>query len=102
MQPDQLGLRFKASTGVYDLAKYQMKVGGVPYIAAADAWIIPDSGRVNILAAGRLQRLRNAGVVLDSLAKFHKLYNGNIDVLSKEAFAGSAEYIFKTAHDANF
>ena len=96
----QLGLKFKASSALYDLAKYQMKVGGVPYIAAADAWIIPDSGRVNILAAGRLQRLRNAGVVLDSLAKFHKLYNGNIDVLSKESFAGSAEYVFKTAHDS--
>ncbi len=98
--PNQLGLKFKASSGFYDLAKYQMKVGGVPYIAAADAWIIPDSGRVNILAAGRLQRLRNADVLLDSLAKFHKLYNGNIDVLSKEAFAGTAEYIFKTAHDS--
>ena len=98
--PNQLGLKFKASSGFYDLAKYQMKVGGVPYIAAADAWIIPDSGRVNILAAGRIQRLRNADVLLDSLAKFHKLYNGNIDVLSKEAFAGSADYIFKTAHDS--
>ena len=98
--PNQLGLKFKASSGFYDLAKYQMKVGGVPYIAAADAWIIPDSGRVNILAAGRIQRLHNADVLLDSLAKFHKLYNGNIDVLSKEAFAGSADYIFKTAHDS--
>ena len=97
---NQLGLKFKASTGLYDLAKYQMRVGGVPFIAAADAWIIPDSGRVNILAAGRLQRLRNAGVVLDSLARYHKLYNGNIDVLSKEAFAGSAEYVFKTARDS--
>ncbi|MCI1189974.1 hypothetical protein MON38_21325 [Hymenobacter sp. DH14] len=97
---NQLGLKFKASNGIYDLARYQMKVGGVPYIAAADAWIIPDSGHVNILAAGRLQRLRNAGVVLDSLAKFHKLYNGNIDVLSKESFAGTGEYIFKTAHDS--
>ncbi|GAA4039770.1 hypothetical protein GCM10022409_26930 [Hymenobacter glaciei] len=98
--PNQLGLKFKASSGIYDLAKYQMKVGGVPYIAAADAWIIPDSGRVNILAAGRLQRLHNANVLLDSLAKFHNLYNSNIDVLSKESFAGSGEYIFKTAHDS--
>ncbi|MDQ2792441.1 MAG: hypothetical protein M3Y12_00320, partial [Bacteroidota bacterium] len=97
---NQMGLKFKASSGIYDLAKYEMKVGGVPYIAAADAWIIPDSGRVSIMAAGRLQRLRNAGVVLDSLAKFHKLYNGNIDVLSKEAFAGNAEYVFKTARDS--
>lgn len=98
--PTQLGLKFKATTGVYDLAKYQMKVGGVPYIAAADAWIIPDSGRVNILANGRIQRLRNVNIVLDSLAKFHKLYNGSVDVLSKEAFAGTGEYVFKTARDS--
>ena len=98
--PAQQGLKFRAVTGVYDLAKYQLKVGGVPYIAAADAWIIPDSGRVNILANGRLQRFRNAGIVLDSLAKFHKLYNGSVEVLSKVAFTGNAFYSFKTARDS--
>ncbi|GAB3876480.1 hypothetical protein GCM10028824_34050 [Hymenobacter segetis] len=98
--PDQMGLKFKASSGVYDLAKYQMKVGGVPHIAAADAWIIPDSGKVNILANGRLQRFKNAGIELDSLAKFHKLYKGSIEVLSKVAFTGNALYSFKTARDS--
>ncbi|GAB2720235.1 hypothetical protein GCM10011495_39200 [Hymenobacter frigidus] len=98
--PNQQGLKFKAVTGVYDLAKYQMKVGGVPYIAAADAWITPDSGKVIILANGRIQRFRNAGIVLDSLAKFHKLYNGSVEVLSKVAFAGNALYGFKTARDS--
>ncbi|WP_210519079.1 hypothetical protein [Hymenobacter terricola] len=98
--PDQQGLKFKAATGVYDLAKYQMKVGGVPYIAAADAWIIPDSGKVSIGANGRLQRFKRAGILLDSLAKFHKLYNGNIEVLSKVAFTGNALYSFKTARDS--
>ena len=98
--PDQQGLKFKASSGVYDLAKYRMQVGGVPYIAAADAWITPDSGKVSILANGRIQRFRNAGVVLDSLGKFHQLRKGNIEVLSKVAFTGNAEYIFKTARDS--
>ena len=98
--PDQQGLKFRASSGVYDLAKYRMEVGGVPYIAAADAWITPDSGRVNILANGRIQRFKNAGVVLDSLAKFHRLNKGNIEVLSRLAFTGNAEYLIKTASDS--
>jgi len=98
--PEQQGLKFKASTGVYDLAKYRMQVGGVPHIAAADAWIVPDSGRVNILANGRIQPLKRAGILLDSLSKFHRLYNGNVEVLSRIAFAGNAQYIFKTAYDS--
>ena len=98
--PEQQGLRFRASSGTYDLAKYRMQVGGVPYIAAADAWIIPDSGRVNILANGRIQRFKNATVVLDSVTKFHRLTKGSVEVLSKVAFTGNAEYIIKTARDS--
>ena len=98
--PEQLGLKFKASSGVYDLAKYRMQVGGVPYIAAADAWVIPDSGKVSIGANGRLQPFKKAGILLDSLAKFHKLYKGNVEVLSKASFTGNALYSFKTARDS--
>ena len=98
--PEQQGLRFRASSGTYDLAKYRMEVGGVPYIAAADAWILPDSGRVSILANGRIQRFKNAGVILDSLSKFHRLTKGNVEVLSKVAFTGNAKYVIKTARDS--
>jgi hypothetical protein len=98
--PEQFGLKFKAATGVYDLAKYQMKVGGVPYIASADGWILPDSSKVNIGANGKIQQFKRAGILLDSLAKFHKLYNGNVQVLSKLAFSGNALYGFKTARDS--
>ncbi|MDO7848292.1 hypothetical protein Q5H92_18135 [Hymenobacter sp. M29] len=98
--PDQLGLKFKAATATYDLAKYRMQVGGVPYIASADAWVYPDSGKVSIGANGKLQRFKNAGVVLDSLAKFHRLSKGSIEVLSKASFTGTAEYTFKTARDS--
>ena len=98
--PDQQGLKFKAVTGVYDLAKYRMQVGGVPYIAAADAWIMPDSGKVSIGANGRIQRFKKAGIVLDSLAKFHRLYKGNVEVTSRLAFTGNALYSFKTARDS--
>jgi hypothetical protein len=94
--PNQEGLKFKAATGVYDLAKYRLEASGVPYVASADAWIIPDSGRVSVLAKGELKPFKNAKVQLDSLAKFHQLYKGNIKVLSKKAFTGDALYSFKT------
>jgi hypothetical protein len=97
---DQHGLKFKAATGVYDLAKYRLEAGGVPYVAAADAWIVPDSGKVSVLAKGQLKPFKNAGVLLDSLAKFHKLYKGNIRVLSRDAFSGDALYSFKTVRDS--
>ena len=96
----QRGLKFRAATGVYDLAHYRLQAGGVPYVAAADAWIVPDSGRVVILANAQLKTLHNAKVVLDSLAKFHRLYNGNITVASRLAFSGDALYSFKTATDS--
>ncbi|MBF9142405.1 hypothetical protein [Hymenobacter properus] len=98
--PDQQGLKFKAATATYDLAKYRMQVGGVPYIASADAWVYPDSGKVSIGANGKLQRFKNATVVLDSLAKFHRLSKGAIEVVSKTTFTGSAGYTFKTARDS--
>ncbi|WP_310392038.1 hypothetical protein [Hymenobacter sp.] len=98
--PDQVGLKFKASSGVYDLAKYRMQVSGVPYIAAADAWIVPDSGRANILVNGRIQRFKNATILLDSLEKIHTLNQGSVEVLSRIAFAGTANYVFKSAADS--
>ncbi len=96
----QHGLRFRAATGIYDLAHYRLQAGGVPRIASADAWIMPDSGRVSILANGQLSTLHNSAVVLDSLAKFHHLYKGNINVVSRLAFTGDALYSFKTARDS--
>ena len=98
--PTQFGLKFKATSGLYDLAKYQMQVSGVPHIAAADAWILPDSGRVNVGVNGKIQRLKNSVVLLDSLAKLHRLTKGSIEVVSKAAFTGSAYYVVKTANDS--
>jgi hypothetical protein len=95
MRPEQHGLKFKTNAATYDLTKTQLEAKGVPYIAAADAWIIPDSGRVRV-AGGKLQTFRQATVLLDSLGKFHKLTGGNITVASRDAFSGDAKYNFRT------
>ncbi|QKG57235.1 hypothetical protein GKZ68_11770 [Hymenobacter sp. BRD128] len=95
--PEQHGLKFKASDASYDLTKYQLQAKGVPYVAAADAWVIPDSGRVTVAGGGKMQTLHHAKILLDSLGKFHKLVDGNIRVDARDAFSGDAKYMSRTA-----
>ena len=96
-KPEQHGLKFKAAAASYDLTKYLLQAKGVPYVAAGDAWIIPDSGRVAVGGGGQLRQLHHAKVLLDSLSKYHKLVNGNITVLARDAFRGDAQYMSKAA-----
>jgi len=99
-KPEQKGLKFRASTGQYDLSRYRLVAGGVPYIAAADAWIEPDSNKVYVLANAQMRTFQNADIVMDTLAKFHHLYKGEIKILSRTAFTGNALYNYKTAADS--
>jgi hypothetical protein len=99
---DQNGLKFRAATGQYDLSRYRLVAGGVPRIAAADAWIEPDSNKVYVLANAQMRTFQNANIVMDTLAKFHKLYKGEITVLSRNAFTGNALYSYKNAAADSF
>jgi hypothetical protein len=95
-RPEQHALKFKSTAASYDLTKYQLEAKGVPYVASADAWVVPDSGRVTVAGGGKLQTFHHATVLLDSLAKFHKLTDGDITVTSRDAFSGNAEYKFRS------
>ncbi|GAB2949348.1 hypothetical protein GCM10027048_13020 [Hymenobacter coalescens] len=100
LKPEQKGLKFRAATGKYDLNKYRLVADGVPYIASADAWIEPDSNRVYVLPNAEMRAFQNAGIVMDTLGKFHSLYKGEIKVLSRAAFTGNALYNYKTPTDS--
>jgi hypothetical protein len=99
---EQNGLKFRAATGQYDLARYRLVAGGVPRIAAADAWIEPDSNKVYILANAVMRPFQNANIVMDTLAKFHSLYKGAVQVTSRNAFTGNALYSYKNAAADSF
>ncbi|KAA9331603.1 hypothetical protein F0P96_15330 [Hymenobacter busanensis] len=100
VKPEQKGLRFRAASGMYDLNKYRLIADGVPHIAAADAWIEPDSNRVYVLPNAEMKAFQNAGITMDTLTKYHKLYKGEIKVLSRAAFMGNALYSYKTPTDS--
>ncbi|WP_426490225.1 hypothetical protein [Hymenobacter sp. 102] len=99
-KPEQHGLKFQAATGQYDLSRYRLVAGGVPRISSADAWILPDSSKVYILPNAEMRAFQNAGIVMDTLRKFHNLYKGEIRVQSRTAFTGNALYSYKTSADS--
>ena len=100
--PGQDSLRFMAASGEYDLKKNTLLAGGVPHIAVADVYVVPDSGKVAVAADATIQTLRNARVLADSVEQFHRLYAGSIDVLSRMAFRGNALRDYANAASDSF
>ncbi|UFH55347.1 hypothetical protein LN737_04250 [Spirosoma sp. KNUC1025] len=94
---EQEGLVFNGSGAVYDVEKMALNISGVPYVTSADARIYPDKGLVSIKRNGEMMALKNAKLVLDTISLFHRLKNGNIQVLSRTRFTGDATYQFATA-----
>ena len=94
---EQEGLMFNGSGALYDVEKMTLNVSGVPYVTSADARIYPDKGLVSIKRNGEMMALKNAKLELDTVSLFHRLKNGNIQILSRTKFTGDATYQFATA-----
>ncbi|GAB4019457.1 hypothetical protein [Spirosoma koreense] len=94
---EQEGLTFNGSGALYDVEKMTLNISGVPYVTSADARIYPDKGLVSIKRNGEMMALKNAKLELDTISLFHRLKNGNIQVLSRTRFTGDATYQFATA-----
>ncbi len=85
-------LAFNASGATYDIDKLELKAEGIPYITVADARITPEGNTVTILEKSRIDRLTNAIVVIDTANAFHRLYDANIDIVSRNEFKGEGTY----------
>ncbi len=93
----QENLTFNGAAALYDVEKMALNISGVPFINAADARIYPDKGVVSIKRNGEMVALKNARLELDTVSRFHRLKNGNIQVVSRTHFSGDATYQFATA-----
>jgi hypothetical protein len=94
---EQESLTFNGAAALYDVEKMALNISGVPFINAADARIYPDKGVVSIKRNGEMVALKNARLELDTVSRFHRLKNGNIQVISRTRFSGDATYQFATA-----
>lgn len=95
-------LVFNATDAIYDINTYKLNIKGIPYIIVADAEIIPDNNETTILANAELQQFENAKLKIDTLNEFHYLTQGNLKILSRNAFEGSAMYELITAAEDTF
>ncbi|WP_266203160.1 hypothetical protein [Pontibacter kalidii] len=100
--PEQEGLRFMADGGEYSLQDNTLHATGVPHIAVADSYVVPDSGKVAVQAGASIRLLRNARVLADSVQQYHKLYAGNIEVLSRKEMRGDAVHDYYNAAGDSF
>jgi len=95
-------LSFYASSAEYDMNSLEMKVSGIPYIIVADAKITPENGEVLIHENSRIGQLTNTTIILDTLNGYHRLYDGVIDITSRNEFSGYATYEYVNALSDTF
>jgi len=94
--PEQEGLTFNGSSALYEIEKMTLNIGGVPFVTTADAKVLPDKGLVVVHRNGEMMPFKNARLVLDTLNEYHRLKNGNIQVVSRTKFTGDATYLYAT------
>lgn len=102
LAPEQEGLTFEASEGIYDVEKVTLNVRGVPFIRTADVKIIPDKGMVSIGSNGQIAPLKKARIEIDTLNASHRLRDADIKIDSRNRFEGSATYQYITARKDTF
>ncbi len=100
--PEQDTLRFNAANAFYDLSNYTLIAGGVPHIASNDAYIYPSEGKVEIGENAKIKMLSNSRIEMDSLSKYHELVNGEIEVMSRKEFQGTATLMYKNSQGKAF
>jgi hypothetical protein len=96
---DQDSLVFNANRAVYDIQKQVLNISGVPFIRVVDAKIFPDSNKVRIEQNAEMTTLRKSTIEVDTLHKYHFLYNGTIDIKSRMKFEGVATYRYVNLGD---
>ena len=94
--PEQEGLTFNGSAALYEIEKATLNISGVPFIQTVDAKVLPDKGLVSIRRKGEMLPFTKARLVLDTLNEYHRLKNGNIQIVSKNKFTGDATYLYTT------
>jgi len=95
-------LVFNATNAIYDIDRLELLVSGIPFINVADAKITPENNEVLVLENAKIGTLYNTNIVIDTLYEFHQLYNGTIDIVSRNKFEGRATYRYVNAVDDTF
>ena len=85
-------LKFEGKTATYAITTGELQVVGVPHIVAADAFIYPDSGYIEIQPGGSMKTLENAQIIADTLNRYHVINKATVDILGRRHYKASGFY----------
>ncbi len=92
IHPEQDSLRFTGKAARYDLRSNLLQIDGVPWIVASDAFIYPDSGKVEIQPGGKMTTLTNARIVADTVSKYHVINRAEVNILGRKEYRAKGFY----------
>ena len=92
IHPDQDSLFFQGKNALYDLKTNLLKIGGVPYIVASDAFIYTETGDVEIQPGAIIGELKNAKIVADTVNQYHVMNRATVNVLGKKEYRAKGFY----------
>ncbi|NJL75728.1 MAG: hypothetical protein HC892_12615 [Saprospiraceae bacterium] len=92
VHPDQDSLRFNGANAVYDIVINELQIDGVPFIETSDAFIYPDSGRVNIKSDALMTTLENAKIVANTVNQNHVINRATVNIKGKRVYEAKGFY----------
>lgn len=92
IDPDQDTLSFAGKTALYDMKTNLLKIGGVPVIKSADAFIYSETGDIEIQSGGTMKQLTNAKIIADTVNKYHTINRATVDIQGKKLYKATGYY----------
>ncbi|MEO1261247.1 MAG: hypothetical protein AAFZ15_20760 [Bacteroidota bacterium] len=92
IHPEQDSLNFNGTSALYDLKTNLLKIGGVPYIIASDAFIYPETGDVEVSPGAIMSELTNAKIIADTVSKYHVINKATVNILGRKEYRASGFY----------
>lgn len=97
IHPEQDSLFFQGKSALYDLKTNLLKVGGVPYIIASDAFIYTETGDVEVQAGGVITELKNAKIVANTTNQYHVINRATVNILGRKEYRAKGFYEYNIA-----
>lgn len=93
----QDGLTFWGREAFYNLKTYELRLGGVSRIETADAYVVPDSGRIEIMKMGEMKTLTNASIIANMENEYHIIRRATVDISGRRSYRASGFYEYNLA-----
>ncbi|HWY38329.1 MAG TPA: hypothetical protein VNY73_07200 [Bacteroidia bacterium] len=94
VHPKQDSLSFFAPAAKYNLRKYIINCLNVPFINVADARLYPDSGKVTIYKNARMDTLKNAVIIANTVTKYHTIKNVKATIFGRKSYLAEGDYTY--------